>query len=186
MFPPAPALVAVNIDEDDCSWEDVSAPLPIIAQRLYNDEVRRLLDLSGSTSRLKRRALTASFIGEFAEETGAVVNPTMPETYASMLRDFSVLAVAAGAQGVNVARDATTSDTVTAAPALAVDAAASSETEGGFGAAIGGAAFKLHGEAKEWLGSGWQMRSSLTALGVGALVVGSVAGARTRGARLMR
>ena len=30
--------------EDDCAYEDVSAPLPEIAQRLYNDHLRRRSD----------------------------------------------------------------------------------------------------------------------------------------------
>lgn len=70
MFPPSPSPV---VDEEDCFYEDLSASLPVIAQRLYNDEVKRLCD---GTSRMKLRALTAAYLLDFAEQVGA----SLPQT----------------------------------------------------------------------------------------------------------
>lgn len=46
LFPPNPSID--GIDADDCSYEDASASLPVIAQRLFNDQVRRQRDEGGS------------------------------------------------------------------------------------------------------------------------------------------
>jgi len=35
IFPPAE--LATHVDDDGCNYEDMSAPLPLITQRLYND-----------------------------------------------------------------------------------------------------------------------------------------------------
>jgi len=83
IFPPQPR--PDNIDDDDCTYEDVSAPLPVIAQRLYNDKVRRQ-NVVGT--RLEKRAMTAAYIVDFAAETGVCL-PKMPEIYMAMLQDFS-------------------------------------------------------------------------------------------------
>jgi len=85
MFPPAPP--PAGIEDDDCAFEDVSAPLPVIAQRLYNDQARRLSDTTGGPGRLERRAMTAAFIIDFTDEVGVKL-PPMPETQASMLKEF--------------------------------------------------------------------------------------------------
>eukprot|EP00929_Paragymnodinium_shiwhaense_P119615 TRINITY_DN91518_c0_g1_i1.p1 TRINITY_DN91518_c0_g1~~TRINITY_DN91518_c0_g1_i1.p1 ORF type:complete len:334 (+),score=61.55 TRINITY_DN91518_c0_g1_i1:53-1054(+) len=97
MFPPPSP--PVGISDEDCSYEDVTEPLPVIAQRLYNDEVRRLHDVAGAYGpRLERRALTAAFIVDFAEGAGRVL-PTMPETQQMMLREFAQRTEEYGAQG---------------------------------------------------------------------------------------
>jgi hypothetical protein len=85
MFPPAPP--PDGIEDDDCAFEDVSAPLPAIAQRLYNDQARRVSDTTGGPGRLERRAMTAAFIVDFTDEAGVEL-PPMPETQASMLKEF--------------------------------------------------------------------------------------------------
>eukprot|EP00443_Scrippsiella_acuminata_P044788 CAMPEP_0115248406 /NCGR_PEP_ID=MMETSP0270-20121206/42054_1 /TAXON_ID=71861 /ORGANISM="Scrippsiella trochoidea, Strain CCMP3099" /LENGTH=337 /DNA_ID=CAMNT_0002663707 /DNA_START=53 /DNA_END=1067 /DNA_ORIENTATION=+ len=83
MFPPMPP--PPGIDDDDCAYEDVTAPLPVVAQRLYNDQARRVSD---ACSRLHRRAMTAAFIVDFAEGIGFPL-PQIPETQSSMLRELS-------------------------------------------------------------------------------------------------
>jgi hypothetical protein len=85
MFPPAPP--PAGVEDDDCGFEDVSAPLPVIAQRLYNDQVRRVSDTTGGPGRLEQRAKTAAFIVDFTEVNGVKL-PPMPETQASMLKEF--------------------------------------------------------------------------------------------------
>lgn len=86
LFPPMPA--PEGIDDDDCSYEDVSAALPVIAQRLFNDDVRRLRDESGSAELLQRRAMTAAFLVDFAYFAGVTL-PEPAETYQSLLQEFS-------------------------------------------------------------------------------------------------
>jgi len=86
MFPPAPP--PRGVEDDDCAFEDVSAPLPVIAQRLYNDQARRVSDTTGGPGRLERRAMTAAFIVDFTDEAGVKL-PPMPETQASMLKEFA-------------------------------------------------------------------------------------------------
>eukprot|EP00747_Dinoflagellata_sp_TGD_P036547 gnl/TRDRNA2_/TRDRNA2_138538_c1_seq4.p1 gnl/TRDRNA2_/TRDRNA2_138538_c1~~gnl/TRDRNA2_/TRDRNA2_138538_c1_seq4.p1 ORF type:complete len:164 (+),score=13.22 gnl/TRDRNA2_/TRDRNA2_138538_c1_seq4:164-655(+) len=85
-----PRKPSEGIPDNDCSWEDVSAPLPVIAQRLYNDHVRRS---SGATRMrcLKRRAETASFIVDFAHDTGVPL-PEISETHKMMLDEFKACA----------------------------------------------------------------------------------------------
>jgi len=48
MFPPSPP--PHGIEDDDCSYEDTEASLPVIAQRLYNDQVRRIKTLLGGSA----------------------------------------------------------------------------------------------------------------------------------------
>ena len=79
-----------GIPDNDCSWEDVSAPLPVIAQRLYNDHVRRNSGASRMRC-LKRRAETASFIVDFAHDTGIPL-PEISETHKMMLDEFKACA----------------------------------------------------------------------------------------------
>jgi len=86
MFPPAPPPPGIDID--DCGYEDVSAPLAVIAQRLYNDEARRVCDTTGGPARLEHRALTAAFIIDFAVAAGVKL-PPMSETQQSMLTEFA-------------------------------------------------------------------------------------------------
>jgi len=85
MFPPEHP--PPGVDSKDCAYEDVSAPLPCIAQRLFNDQVRRETD-GAVAGRLQRRAMTAAFIVDFATVHGVPL-PPIPETQHSMLSDFS-------------------------------------------------------------------------------------------------
>jgi len=86
MFPPAPP--PAGVEDDDCAFEDVSAPLPVIAQRLYNDKARRVSDTTGGLGRLEQRAMTAAFLVDFTDEAGVKL-PPLPETQASMLKEFA-------------------------------------------------------------------------------------------------
>jgi hypothetical protein len=102
VFPPMPPPAGIVMD--DCAYEDASAPLPDIAQRLYNDQARRLGegDVWGSSAssdpdgpgdasvgqRLQRRAMTAAFLVDFAEGVGVAL-PTMSDTQEAMLQDFA-------------------------------------------------------------------------------------------------
>lgn len=88
MWPPV--LKPLGVEDDDCSYEDVSPSLLVIAQRAYNDEMRRQTALigMGGLCILSRRAATASFLIDFALDVGNPL-PLMPETHAMMLRDFS-------------------------------------------------------------------------------------------------
>lgn len=88
LWPPSP--MPIEVAEDDYTYEDVSAPMPIIAQRAYNDEQRRkreALDCGGH-SQLQQRAHTAFFIVDFAEQMGVPL-PPMPETQTMMLKEFA-------------------------------------------------------------------------------------------------
>merc|ERR1719214_550203 len=69
LWPPAPELLGdVIIDENDCAYEDMSNPLPVIAQQCFNDEERR--KSSQYSSEFHRRAVTASFLVDFAVASG--------------------------------------------------------------------------------------------------------------------
>ena len=62
MWPPSS-----DIRADDYNYQDLSAPLLVVAQRLYNDHARRA---SLTVDRCKRRAVTACFVVDFAKEAG--------------------------------------------------------------------------------------------------------------------
>lgn len=87
LWPPPPAFAQVA--DDDCTFEDVSAPLPMIAQRLWNDEQRRmrLIPCEGDADPMRRRAMMAIYIVEFAAAAGAPM-PRTPNTYDMMLEEF--------------------------------------------------------------------------------------------------
>lgn len=88
MWPPAPQSQVV--EDDDCAYEDVSAPIAIIAQRLYNAEHFSNCDPkeADAINQLRHRARSAFFIVDFAEGIGAPL-PGMPETHRSMLDEFA-------------------------------------------------------------------------------------------------
>lgn len=80
-FPPLPA--PSSVDDKDCSWDEVGlASAPVIAQRLYNDEVHRANDAEALVL-----AKTASFVVEFADEVGVEL-PTLPPERTNMLQQF--------------------------------------------------------------------------------------------------
>ena len=66
LWPPSPPS---GVSRDDCAYRDFTAPLPVIAQRTYNEKARRLADMVGSKERAQRIGQTASFILDFAKET---------------------------------------------------------------------------------------------------------------------
>eukprot|EP00929_Paragymnodinium_shiwhaense_P086991 TRINITY_DN47331_c0_g2_i2.p1 TRINITY_DN47331_c0_g2~~TRINITY_DN47331_c0_g2_i2.p1 ORF type:complete len:171 (-),score=21.51 TRINITY_DN47331_c0_g2_i2:228-740(-) len=72
---------------------DVSSSLPVIAQRLYNNESKRSEELSGEGNRLAltKEAATSTFILDFARECGV---PTMklPDSYRATLDAFNAKA----------------------------------------------------------------------------------------------
>jgi hypothetical protein len=90
MFPPAVPNAAS--EESDCEYWNTSADLSVIAQRLYNDQVRRLLSESGAgevtaVSREERHAMTSAYIVDFAADVGFQL-PELPDTIRCMLAGF--------------------------------------------------------------------------------------------------
>jgi len=91
MWPPRPPPAGVCME--DCSYVDVSVPLAVVAQRAYNDELRRARDASevGGISSDIRRAMTAAFLVDFAHEAGLQL-PPMPEAQQARFHDFALRA----------------------------------------------------------------------------------------------
>eukprot|EP00929_Paragymnodinium_shiwhaense_P107829 TRINITY_DN7418_c0_g1_i1.p1 TRINITY_DN7418_c0_g1~~TRINITY_DN7418_c0_g1_i1.p1 ORF type:complete len:176 (-),score=23.42 TRINITY_DN7418_c0_g1_i1:412-939(-) len=83
LWPPKPS--PAGVEPDDCTYEDTTADLPMIAQRAFNDDLRRRRE--NSLQLLWRRSLTASFIADFAHEVGAKTFG-LTETEKAMLDDF--------------------------------------------------------------------------------------------------
>lgn len=83
LWPPRPT--PRGIDVSDCAYQDMTAMLPEIAQRAYNDETRRKTE--NALRPLVRRATTASFIMDFAGEAAGVAPPIL-ESHHEMLEDF--------------------------------------------------------------------------------------------------
>lgn len=84
-----PSSSETNVSEDDCRFEDMSVPLPVIAQRLYNDETRRASLSIGNDEPdfIQRRAMMAIFITEFGTAVGVTQSETA-KTYEGILSDF--------------------------------------------------------------------------------------------------
>jgi len=80
-----PPRLSAAVAEDDCCYQDTTAPLPVIAQRAFNDEARRKLD--ELLHPLVRRATTASFLIDFVTEAG-LPPPTLTEQCHEMLEEF--------------------------------------------------------------------------------------------------
>lgn len=95
MFPPHPP--PAGVEAGDCAFEDVSAPLAVIAQRLFNDQLRReaRVDTDAADGHLgcmlQRRVMTAAYLVDFASEIGVPL-PPMSETCQTMLQEFAVSA----------------------------------------------------------------------------------------------
>lgn len=88
LWPPLPT--PEGIEASDCTYEDMSASMDVIAQRMYNDQTRRLRgEAFGSDDGLACRALTASYLVDFAYEVGAPM-PPVSETYSTMLEDLEL------------------------------------------------------------------------------------------------
>jgi len=86
IFPPA--KLATHVDDGDCNYEDVSAPLLVIAQQLYNDQAQRVRDAIGEHSRVERQANTAAFLVDFASESDVKL-PAMPQMQQDILTEFA-------------------------------------------------------------------------------------------------
>jgi len=85
-FPP-PCLDN-GVDSEDCSWDAVSSTsVAVIAQRLYNDESRRLQNTVDGRNLELVRAKTASFIVDFAAEVGVVL-PQSACNHLDMVQQF--------------------------------------------------------------------------------------------------
>lgn len=78
-----------DVGPEDSRWEDLAAPVPCIAQRLFNDETRRARE--GRLAADTRRATTASFIVDFSYEAGATL-PSPSGPHQDMLREFEMRA----------------------------------------------------------------------------------------------
>lgn len=167
MYPPSPP--PPDVDDEDCAYEDVSAPLPVVAQRLYNDQVRRVSDTSGGPGRLDKRAMTAAYIVDFAEVLGVPL-PTIPETQRDMLQELSA----------RIAEETQRRGTP------------QHETErvrdvflNGFGA--GAAAENLRQEASKWWAENWKAVAWSVAgaavVGVAALAASALSARAERGRR---
>jgi len=88
LWPPDPQ--PAGILSYDCAYEDMSAALDEIAQRAYNDEVRRVRsEAASSTAGLAHRASTAAYLVEFAHEVG-VTHASVPETFQLMLTELEM------------------------------------------------------------------------------------------------
>jgi len=91
MWPPRPTPAGICME--DCGYEDVSAPLAVVAQRAYNDELHRARDAAevGGISSATRRAMTAAFLVDFAHAAGLQL-PPMPEAQQARFHDFALRA----------------------------------------------------------------------------------------------
>jgi hypothetical protein len=88
-FPPWPS--PQGVDDEDCSWDELGlASAPVIAQRLYNDEMRRQQELADGTagSSALLQAKTASFLVDFADGIGIELPETTSTCRADMLEKF--------------------------------------------------------------------------------------------------
>jgi len=83
MWPPQPK--PSEVPDDDCSFQDTTAPLAVIAQRAFNDDMRRGQD--ALLQPLSRRATTASFLVDFVTEAG-LPPPTLSSQHYEMLEEF--------------------------------------------------------------------------------------------------
>jgi hypothetical protein len=93
LWPPSPCPPGVGAD--DCAYEDLSASVPVIAQRAWNDQVRRQREADslpgcGVGSSL-RCAMTASYLVDFVHEVGVELPPE-PEQQLALLSDFNAKA----------------------------------------------------------------------------------------------
>lgn len=115
LWPPEPRPAGVHVG--DCSFKEIAAPMPVIAQRLYNDEARRHRRSTASGSgatQMGRRPQTASFIVDFACAAGVIL-PEMPQKCMDFHDEFeSHAAEWEQAQSTNKNSDLVTTGFVTA------------------------------------------------------------------------
>lgn len=88
LWPPTPTPPNIALYYD-CNFKDFSADVPTIAQRLYNDEERRrsLAARRGELDPVKRQAMMATFIVEFATAAGVSL-PDVTAPYDEELQRF--------------------------------------------------------------------------------------------------
>eukprot|EP00927_Polykrikos_kofoidii_P033693 TRINITY_DN28511_c0_g1_i2.p1 TRINITY_DN28511_c0_g1~~TRINITY_DN28511_c0_g1_i2.p1 ORF type:complete len:328 (+),score=80.06 TRINITY_DN28511_c0_g1_i2:280-1263(+) len=89
LWPPNPP--PPGVDEDDCRFDDVGAAVPVVAQRLFNDEARRRREAAKGLQ--NRQAETAAFLLNFAAEAGVEL-PPVPEFYSRRIVEFATRAAA--------------------------------------------------------------------------------------------
>jgi hypothetical protein len=75
LWPPKPC--PANVLDDDCAWQDMSALLPEIAQRVFNEDSKR--GQNQELTPLQLQATTASFIVDFATDVGAASELSSPD-----------------------------------------------------------------------------------------------------------
>jgi len=154
IFPPDPH--PADVAEDDCAYEDVTAPLPTVAQRLYNDQARRLTTTGAAGHQcIEQRAMTAAFLVDFVEAAGVKL-PPVSETHQAMLRELSE----------RVAEETKSRRDPSAERTHAMDVF--------FGAlGVGAAADQLREEAEKWWKDNWRG----VAWATGAVALAAVASA---------
>jgi len=87
LWPPVPT--PAGVEANDCFYFDAQADVPVVAQRLYNDERRRAHVLASTGLDLEHMlAATASFLVDFAYEAGAAL-PSMPRKHTAFLTEFA-------------------------------------------------------------------------------------------------
>jgi len=86
LWPPEPR--PDGVEDNDCSYEDLTAPVPVIAQRAWNDEAKRRTEAEdgSSTGSQFRRAATASYLVDFAHEVGIAL--PVAESHMAILSEF--------------------------------------------------------------------------------------------------
>eukprot|EP00440_Ansanella_granifera_P023161 gb/GFBE01025151.1/.p1 GENE.gb/GFBE01025151.1/~~gb/GFBE01025151.1/.p1 ORF type:complete len:382 (+),score=96.81 gb/GFBE01025151.1/:1-1146(+) len=84
LWPPVPR--PDSICDDDCDYEDLQAPVPVIAQRAWNDEAKRRRAAHGADEQF-RRAVTASYLVDFAHEVGWQL-PAAAQSHMEKLSEF--------------------------------------------------------------------------------------------------
>mmetsp|Transcript_84218 Transcript_84218/g.234931 ORF Transcript_84218/g.234931 Transcript_84218/m.234931 type:complete len:244 (-) Transcript_84218:70-801(-) len=88
MWPPK--ALPYGMLADGGGYDDPSAPVPVIAWRLYNSEVRRKAEASCGVCREDQQAMTAMFIVDFAHEVGAPM-PRIPAPVEQRIFESRVL-----------------------------------------------------------------------------------------------
>lgn len=90
LWPPSPA--PAGVEDSDCDFEDLSAPIPVIAQRTYNSQAYRRHDSEdcgeSSPGGLFKRAATASYLVDFLYETGVQLPTAASDRHAVLLQCF--------------------------------------------------------------------------------------------------
>lgn len=94
-WPPSPP--PPGVDDGDCNYQDLTAPLDVIAQRTYNDAVSRATGHNeDGPDRRYRRAMTATFLIDFAHELGVELPPMMEAQQQRFQRFYELMEADAG------------------------------------------------------------------------------------------